>query len=324
MDGAGDDLEDVTTRVQRVLVVTSSWPRTGDEIAGTFVRSDALVRQRAGACVSVAAPRGPGIARAGEGLKIHDVAHGGLFGSPGAMSRFSSAPWRIAGLGVFACELRAIVAREQPTQVVAHWLVPIGGIASVISDVPLEVIAHGGDVRLLEAAPRSLARTYMHWLCDRAERVRVVSAALATRLARVAPRVASRFVVEPMPVAVDELSRARLVDRGARLRDLAPRRPLHVVASRLDREKQLYRVIDHVGRVGGSLVVVGDGPARASLERRARASGVDVRMLGALPHELALSWIAAADVVVAAVAKGEGAPTVIREAQALGRTVVVV
>ena len=54
------------------LVVTSSWPRTRDEIAGTFVRTDALHRARSGAVV-VAAPRGPGAARSGPGLEVIDV-----------------------------------------------------------------------------------------------------------------------------------------------------------------------------------------------------------------------------------------------------------
>ena len=64
------------------LVVTTSWPRTGDEIAGTFVRADALVRARSGARVIVIAPTGPGRARGG--VPVIEVPHAGLFGSPGA------------------------------------------------------------------------------------------------------------------------------------------------------------------------------------------------------------------------------------------------
>jgi len=48
-----------------------------------------------------------------------------------------------------------------------------------------------------------------------------------------------------------------------------------------------------------------------------------MQLLGARPHEDALAWIAAADVVLAPLARGEGAPTVVREARTLGRPVVI-
>jgi glycosyltransferase involved in cell wall biosynthesis len=67
------------------------------------------------------------------------------------------------------------------------------------------------------------------------------------------------------------------------------------------------------------IAVVGDGPERSELERRF----ADVRFVGHVPHSEALSWIAAADVVVSA-SRDEGAPTVVREARALGVTVVAV
>jgi glycosyltransferase involved in cell wall biosynthesis len=50
--------------------------------------------------------------------------------------------------------------------------------------------------------------------------------------------------------------------------------------------------------------------------------GDDSRFLGARSHEETLAWIAAADVVLAPLAADEGAPTVAREAESLGRPVV--
>jgi len=299
--------------VATTLVVTSSWPRTADELAGTFVRVDALERARESRVI-VAAPRGPGVARGGPGLTVVELPHGGLFGSPGAASR----PHRALGVVPFA---RAIAALPRPDRVVAHWLVPAGAIVrTAFPDVPTELIAHGADVRLLEALPRSLARALLHYLThEKGERVtlRAVSESLASRLAAIAP--ALRVLVAPMPLST-ELANARA--RGAELR--AKNGPgLNVVAARLVASKRIERAIEHVATTGGRLVLVGDGPRRAPLLGAARRRRVDVIATGAVRHDEALAWIAAADLLLAPLARGEGAPTVVREARALGVPVVV-
>jgi len=65
------------------------------------------------------------------------------------------------------------------------------------------------------------------------------------------------------------------------------------------------------------VLVVGDGPELSTL----RAAFPTVRFIGQVPRPEALRYIAAADVLVSASAK-EGAPSVIREARALGVPVV--
>jgi glycosyltransferase involved in cell wall biosynthesis len=69
------------------------------------------------------------------------------------------------------------------------------------------------------------------------------------------------------------------------------------------------------------LVVIGDGPERASLAKEAEPLGAAATLLGALPRREALAWIRAADVLVHPSAV-EAAPTVVREARALGVRVV--
>lgn len=298
------------------LVVTSSWPRTRDEIAGTFVRTDALFRARQGRIV-VAAPSGPGEARGGEGLEVVDVPHRDLFGTPGAAARLLERPHRALGLGPFS---RAIVrlARElKPAALVAHWLVPSGALAAT-TGLPTEAIAHGGDVRLLEAIPRPIARAFLEWLAERVS-VRAVSTGIADRLRALSP--ALPLHVEPMPLADDDVLRAAHA-RGRRLRarfgdDLC------VVAARLVPEKHIERVVPLVSARGQRLVLVGDGPERSRLIELARRASLDVISVGAVPHEQALGWLAAADEVLAPLARGEGAPTVVREAKALGVPVTV-
>jgi hypothetical protein len=315
------------------LVVTSSWPRTGDPMAGTFVRTDALARVRAGERVVVAAPEGAGAARGGEGLRVVDVGHAGLFGSPGGVSRLRENPLRIAGMSAFAADVRRLVRAERPRKIVAHWILPGGALARFAagpaSGVEIEIVAHGGDVRLLEAMPRSIARRVLEAIAGDAT-LRAVSANLAERITRIAPALARALVVAPMPLATDDARLRGDVRRAAfTLRGEWGRRwrggggPLHVVASRLVPGKPVERAIDHVALRRAGLVVVGDGPLRARIVERAARACVPLEAIGARPHEEALAWIAAADVVLAPVARGEGNPTVVREARALGTPVVV-
>ena len=272
----------------------------------------------------VAAPSGPGVARAGDGLEVIDVDHRGLFGSPGAWSRLFDDPRRALGVVPFARAIDDLVRATAPTTIVAHWFIPSGVVARAAGGhVALELVAHGADVRLLSRMPRFLARNIIHWLCDGAAVLRVVSAPLAERLATMAPSIAERLVIAPMPLALDDPAlAARVRAKGSTLRS-SDGEPLHVVAARLVPSKRVERAIDHVQRVGGRLVLVGDGPSRARLIEYARARRVTLRMAGALAHEDALAWISAADVVLAPLARDEGAPTVVREARALGREVIV-
>ena len=75
------------------------------------------------------------------------------------------------------------------------------------------------------------------------------------------------------------------------------------------------------------LAIAGDGPLRRALEREAVERGLAVRFLGALPHEqVAAAMRGARAVVLPAIVAADGdrdvLPTVLLEAQALGRPVV--
>jgi glycosyltransferase involved in cell wall biosynthesis len=102
-------------------------------------------------------------------------------------------------------------------------------------------------------------------------------------------------------------------------------RPLYVCAGRLVRSKRVDRVIEYVAsrREGRPiLVVIGDGPERARLEKLAQRWQIDVRFLGNTPRRETLVWIASADELVHA-SIAEGMSTVVREAEHLGVTITV-
>ncbi len=99
---------------------------------------------------------------------------------------------------------------------------------------------------------------------------------------------------------------------------------LHV--GRLVEKKGTGALIDAVARLEGArLAVIGDGPLRAALERR--AVGLPVTFLGALrPDEvrqwMRRAWLLAAPSVTAADGDREGLPTVVVEAAASGLPIV--
>jgi glycosyltransferase involved in cell wall biosynthesis len=98
---------------------------------------------------------------------------------------------------------------------------------------------------------------------------------------------------------------------------------LHV--GRLVEKKGTAVLLDAMARLGpeARLVVIGDGPERAALERRAAALGGRVRFLGALPRDEVLAWMRrawtlAVPSLTARDGDAEGLPTVLLEAAACG------
>jgi glycosyltransferase involved in cell wall biosynthesis len=96
-----------------------------------------------------------------------------------------------------------------------------------------------------------------------------------------------------------------------------------VCVGRLIDAKRVDRAIEYVAQTDtlDALVIVGDGPERARLERLARALHVKTRFVGAVTRPEALVWVGSAHVLLHA-SEAEGLSTVVREAHALGTPVV--
>lgn len=312
----------------RIVVVTTSFPRNDGDPSGHFVRSHARALARSGASVHVIAPIGPAAepVRVEPPLLVHPAGGTSLFGFPGAAARAAENPLRLAGAAAFAEGVRRRLRELAPfDRVVAHWIFPsawplLAGVAA-----PLDVVSHGADVRLLARLPEPLRCAIVRSLLEREARFQFVATHLLDTLAAALPpaladrlRAASR--VEPAPIDVPDLgiAAARLRERNA-----IGEEPLAVCVGRLVPEKRYDLALAGVARVAPSvrLALVGDGPERARLEAIAASYGVRSTSTGALPRPSALAWIAAADVLVHPSA-AEGAPTVVREARALGTHVV--
>jgi glycosyltransferase involved in cell wall biosynthesis len=231
------------------------------------------------------------------------------------LERLRERPLRVFGVLRFVVAARRELATLGASHVVAHFVVPCAWpIAAYTPHARLEVVAHGSDVRLIERLPRPLRRLVARGLSG--AEVRCVSDELRERLERaLAPLRDVHFHVEPSPLELAAAptraeARATLgVDPGARL---------FVVVARLIPSKRADVALRAAALVPGArVVVVGDGPERVRLERSFPAA----RFVGRVARTDALRWIAAADVLVSA-STLEGAPSVVREARALGTRVV--
>lgn len=289
----------------RIAVVTTSYPSWEGDPAGHFVRTEVRALEADGHHVTVVRP-----------------AAGGAFGWPGVAARVKERPLRALAAAAWVAKARAELAAARPDRVVAHWCLPCAYPVArrARGRAELEIVSHGGDVRLLVALPAAVRRTVMASLLG-ARRWRFVSAELrATLVASLDEAQAQRLLAlsEVVPGAIDvpdvraEIAAKRLAVGGRRL---------YVCAGRLVPSKRIDKVIDYVATSGDrdarTLVVLGDGPQRPQLERVANAWRFDVRFLGTRPRREALGWIGAADELVHA-SRVEGLSTVVREASALG------
>jgi glycosyltransferase involved in cell wall biosynthesis len=291
----------------RIAVITTSYPAFDGDPSGHFVHAEVVELESAGHRVTVITP-GPG----------------GAFGWPGAAARIRAKPWYALDAAAWIARAARELRAAKPERVIAHWAVPSAWPVALGRDAELEIVSHGGDVRLLERLPARARERIVGSLVERAATWRFVSNALRDRLlARLELRTAESLraiaVVAPSPlrmIDVRDESRARRAGLEGR--------PLYVCAGRLVASKRVDKVIDYVASKPAGheavLIVLGDGPERAHLERLAQRWRIDARFLGKTPRREALSWIGAADELVHA-SHAEGLSTVVREAEELGVTV---
>jgi glycosyltransferase involved in cell wall biosynthesis len=295
------------------VVVTTSYPASPDDASGHFVAAEVAELRALGRRVTVIAPR-VGDDRAPE-RDVLRLPAGDAFGWPGVLARLSERPTRAFGVLRFVLAARRELARMGDAErIVAHFVVPSAWPISTERGARLEVVAHGSDVRLLERLPRPLRRLIARRLAG--AEIRCASDELRRRLERaLAPFAPARCSVVPPALALPRTkthaeARAKLgVEREVRL---------FVVAGRLVPSKRVEVALSALRLVPRALaVIVGDGPERARLERLFP----EARFTGRLSRERTLDWLSAADAVVTA-SELEGAPSVVREARALGTPVV--
>ena len=219
------------------------------------------------------------------------------------------------------------ILRFRPTCLVGSWAFPDGVATSAfgrLMRVPVVLKVHGSDVNLFT---RSFwRRLQIRLACNAADKVVCVSRALADRLAQIGVKPERLDViyngVDPKRFAIGDRDSAR-ASLG-----IPPSAPIVLFVGNLLNTKGAADLFDAFLRLRhrrpeAVLVFVGDGPAGAGLEERARDLGLvgQVRFTGKLAHAELGKWYAAAD-LLSLPSHAEGVPNVILEAMACGRPVV--
>jgi teichuronic acid biosynthesis glycosyltransferase TuaC len=183
----------------------------------------------------------------------------------------------------------------------------------------LEIVVHGSDARLFARLPGGHGFVARELVRARAS-LRFVSTELHDLVLGSLPaaqraELAARSRVEPAAIDVEGVparaaARATLgIDENGKVAvivaRLVPGKRVHVALEACERVKRLRTI------------VLGDGPELRKLLARFPMA----QFVGHVERPLALTYISAADVLVSA-SLTEGAPTVVREARALGTPVV--
>jgi glycosyltransferase involved in cell wall biosynthesis len=289
----------------RVAIVTTSYPAYEGDPAGHFVAAEVEELEAAGHEVVVIAPK-----------------PGGAFGWPGAAARLRARPWRAFDAAAWAARAAIEIRRARADRIVSHWCVPSAWpiTAAAPRECELEIVSHGGDVRMLAQLPVRVRNALVSRLARRASSWRFVSQQLRDDLMRVLPAHLVSLVDAVAVVGASPLGMPDVRDASRARRASLEGRRLYVCAGRLVASKRVDKVIDYVAARRHDLpvlVVLGDGPERPSLEKQAQRWHLDARFLGVTPRREALTWIGAADELVHA-SRAEGLSTVVREAEELG------
>ncbi len=199
----------------------------------------------------------------------------------------------------------------------AHYLFPDGVAATLIGrmlDIPVVMTARGTDVSLIPKYP--VPRRLIQRACRRAAGIITVSAALKEGLTAIG--------VDPDSVTVlrngVDLALFRPLDREATRRRLGLEGRVLISVGHLITRKGHDLIVEAMPSLPGfTLLIAGEGPERANLERRIAELGLGdrVRLLGTRPHAELPELYGAADALILASSR-EGWANVLLEAMACG------
>jgi glycosyltransferase involved in cell wall biosynthesis len=218
--------------------------------------------------------------------------------------------------------VRALVRSGEVDIVDAHYFYPDGIAAALLAYVfrkPLVVTARGTDINVLPNY--AFSRALIRWAANRAVKIIAVSEALRSRLIDLGVD-ASKVVT--LRNGVDQSEFRELDQASVRARLEIPNTTVLLTVGNLIESKGHHLAIESLRELDHAyLVVVGDGPMRASLERIARENGVAdrVRFTGALGTSELVEYYNSADALVLATLR-EGMPNVVLEAISCGLPVV--
>jgi glycosyltransferase involved in cell wall biosynthesis len=317
----------------RIGLLTTSFPRFENDVAGQFVLGFARALAARGHSFEVLAPE-PSQAFAAPrwpGVEVHFVPYlrpRGLartFYGAGVPDNLLRDPRAWLGPLPFTAALyRAARARRAGWDaVVSHWALPCGLIAGAIRERrPHLAVLHSADLQLLARLP--LRRSLAARLAASSDQLLFVSEAQRSRfMAWLNPvtRIGVRSTVQAMGI---DATGATLPDRAASRERLGLDGFTLLTIGRLVPIKGLVAAVRELAaRADLTWLIAGDGPERARLLALAREVKLRVRLLGLVHGDAKATLLQAADAFVLpsrvlASGRSEGVPTALLEAMAAG------
>jgi glycosyltransferase involved in cell wall biosynthesis len=317
----------------RVGLLTTSFPRTPDDSAGSFVRGFARALIGCGAKVEVLAPEPreciapllePSLAvRHVRYLRPRSLQR--TFYGAGVPDNLRRDPLAWLGLVPFTVALaqHAHDRREHWDAIVSHWALPCALVAGRVAGArPHLAVLHSADVHALSRLPnrrywaQCIARGANGlWFVTREHRGRFLE--LLPERERDAVR--SRTLVAPMGIELPDIAR----DRERIRSDLGLSRFSVLALGRLVPVKGIDVLLRASRNRPWTLLIAGDGPERSRLEAEARRLRVDARFFGEVASAQKSLLLTAADAFalpsrVLPSGRSEGAPVALLEAMASG------
>ena len=319
----------------RIGLLTTSFPRFHGDVPGQFVLGFAQALAARGHHVEVLAPEPHDVGErpvpAFEGITLHWVRYAPstlerTFYGAGVLDNLRTDPRAWLGLAPFVLALSREVLKRAPgwDAIVSHWGLPCGLVAALArGSKPHLAVLHSADVFLLERLPyrRALAARIGHGssaiVCS-SRKLRERFLTLLEPVERV--EIASHTHVCAMGIEPYHAPATALPPPDDRLVLLA--------LARLVPIKGLDHAIRAVAGLSDvELVIAGDGPARAELEKLSRELRARVRFVGEVRGEAKRALFVGAHAFVLpsvelASGRTEGMPTTLLEAMDAGLAVI--
>ncbi len=315
-----------------VCMLTTSFPRFAGDLFGSFIFELARELVRQGLSVHVVAPHAHAVPRHDvlEGVQVtrfrymlptswQRLAYGG--GIPANLSRSWAARMQVPAF-LFCFWWQAVRQSRTSRLFHCHWTISalVGLIAGRRASMPVVLSVRGSDINVFA---RGILGALARKICLRVDSVIAVSDDLASKLKRAGVG-AGRIRV----VGNGVHTRFCPLDRQGARRELSLPSDAIVVlfVGLLVRAKGLSILLDAVEKVADPRLLcalVGDGPLREELSRRAAEADFAPRVLfcGRRSSEEVPVWMNAADILVLP-SLSEGRPNVVLEAQACGVPVI--